>query len=168
MRQAFLSRDGRVVRSMTDPCCAEPTSTGTPKTQHGHMMQLLADEEPLAFHAVLPHGSVLKCISELLMRCAPHVPLTVDGGGLAFVACDPATGRLIHIALRAEDLLEYDFRRDHPLRCTLESGSMHAVFHQLKKKDVVLLYATASGRFGTLVGTCHGPPSRSGTRRAAA
>jgi hypothetical protein len=77
----------------------------------------------------VPHGSVLKCISELLMRCAPHVPATVDADGLSFVACDPATGRLIHIVLHTTDLLDFRFRRDHPLRCTLESSSLYAVFH---------------------------------------
>ena len=32
-----------------------------------------------------------------------------------------------------------------------ESGSLHGVFHQLKRKDVVILYATAAGQFGSLV-----------------
>lgn len=64
------------------------------------MIDMLNAETALAFHAVVPHGSVLKSISELLMRCAPHVPVHVDGRGLSFTACDPTSGRLIHIVLR--------------------------------------------------------------------
>ena len=109
------------------------------------LLGLLEHEEELAFHAVIQHGSMLKCISELLMRCAPHISLTVDTSGLSFVACDPASGRLIHIVLVATDMGGYRFARTSPMRCVLDSNSLHAVFHQLKRKDTVVLYATASG-----------------------
>ena len=53
------------------------------------------------------------------MRCASHVPVTVDPNGLSFMACDPASGRLIHVVLQAADLVGFCFLREHPLRCTL-------------------------------------------------
>ena len=109
------------------------------------LLGLLEHEDELAFHAVIQHGSMLKCISELLMRCAPHISLTVESSGLSFVACDPASGRLIHIVLMATDMGGYRFARTSPMRCVLDSNSLHAVFHQLKRKDTVVLYATASG-----------------------
>lgn len=130
MLQGRLTRDLRVVRSPSSSTKRPRTGTSpcddanTPTV--ARMMALLDAEEPLAFSAVVPHGSTLKSISELLMRCAPHVPVTVDPEGLSFVACDPGTGRLIQVALRAADLLQHRFHREHPLRCTLESASLHA------------------------------------------
>lgn len=119
------------------------------------LVRLLDGEEQLAFHAVIPQGNVLKCIAELLMRCASYVPVTVDSDGLTFVACDTNSGRLIHIVLHHKDLRSFNFLRTQPLRCTLESSSLHAVFHQhwgtgtpnapimqLKRRDTVVLYAT--------------------------
>lgn len=101
------------------------------------MVSLLDNEAQLAFHAVVPHGNILKCVSELLMRCAPHVAVTVDRMGMSFVACDPTSGRLIHVVLGANDLLDFRFLRQHPLRCTLESSSLHAVFHQLRPRRLL-------------------------------
>ena len=40
------------------------------------LIGILQSEQNLAFFAVLPQGNVLKSASELLMRCAPHVPVT--------------------------------------------------------------------------------------------
>lgn len=115
------------------------------------LIQLLEHEEELAFHAVIRHGNMLKCISELLMRCAPNVSLTIDPTGLSFVACDPASGRLIHIVVTSGDMGGFHYKRRSAMRCLLESHSLHAVFHQLKRKDTVVLYATVSGQFGSLV-----------------
>ena len=74
------------------------------------------EEEGLLFHAVLPQGSVLKCVSELLLRCATQTPLVVhteaflgprptlkcsvllDAQGITLTACDQNSGRLIHSA----------------------------------------------------------------------
>lgn len=159
MRQSVLTRDLRVVRQPhrdTADRAGRRATPGPSATARGldgarALIGILDAETELAFHAVVPQGHVLKCIAELLVRCAPHVPVTVDAGGLAFVACDPASGRLIHIALRAADLVDFRFLREHALRCTLESASLHAVCHQLKRKDAVLLYATALGQFGSLV-----------------
>lgn len=93
-------------------------------------------EEDLAFYCVLPSGTTLKCISELLLRCAPNASVTVDATGMVFVACDPASGRLIHIELRAADMLRYRFLGTNPpLRSILECSSLHSVFGQLKRKD---------------------------------
>jgi hypothetical protein len=125
MRQAELTWDLQVVLR---PATRKPAAQGVQT-----MVRLLdAEQEQLAFHAIVPHGSVLKCVSELLMRCAPHVPVCVDASGMSFVACDPTSGRLIHVVLAADDFLEFRFLRQHPLRCTLESSSLHAVFHQLR------------------------------------
>lgn len=92
------------------------------------------NEEELAFHAVVPHGNVLKSVAELLMRCAPHVSLTVDPReGLSFLACDQVGGRLIHVVLTPADMAAFVFQRTTPMRCMLESNSLHAVFHQLSR-----------------------------------
>lgn len=117
----------------------------------GALIGTLNAEEDLAFYCVMPSGSTLKCISELLLRCAPNAPVTVDAAGMVFVACDPASGRLIHIELRAADMLRYRFMGNAPLRSTLECNSLHSVFGQLKRKDQVVLYATHSGEWGSLV-----------------
>jgi hypothetical protein len=53
----------------------------------------------------VPNGSILKCISELLLRCAPSAPVHVDAGGIVFVACDPASGRLVHVSLKPAIIL---------------------------------------------------------------
>lgn len=111
----------------------------------------LKAEEDLAFYCVLPSGSTLKSISELLLRCAANAPVTVDASGMVFVACDPASGRLIHIELRAEDMLRFRFLGTATLRSTLECSSLHSVFGQLKRKDQVVLYATHGGEWGSLV-----------------
>jgi hypothetical protein len=115
------------------------------------LVQLLQNEEELAFHAVIPHGNVLKCISELLMRCAPHVSLTIQSQGLVFLACDPTGGRLIHITLMSGDMRGFSYSRSASMRFMLETNSLHAVFNQLKRRDTVVLYATVSGQFGSLV-----------------
>ena len=91
------------------------------------LVQLLQKEEELAFHAIIPHGNILKSVSELLMRCAPHVSLTIDNDGLIFLACDPNGGRLIHIVMSRGDMRGFCFRRSSPMRCTLETNSLHAV-----------------------------------------
>ena len=115
MRQGTLTRDLRVSRGLRSP-------GGTQA-----MIAILLEAEPeLAFHGVVPCGSVLKSIAELLMRCAAHVPVTVDANGLSFVACDAVSGRLVHVVLDAADLGNFRFLRDHPLRCTLESASLNA------------------------------------------
>lgn len=86
------------------------------------LLGLLHAEGDLVFHAVIPHGNVLKCVSELLVRCAAHVPVTVDGNGIGFTACDPTSGRLIHIHLHPRDMMDFRFLRGAPLRVTLETG----------------------------------------------
>ena len=91
----------------------------------------------------------------------------MDRGGIAFVASDQTSGRLIHIFLSREDMLEFRVMQESlPFRCTLETGSIHnqsaafacdrphpasAVFHQLKRRDNVVVYANASGHVGSLV-----------------
>ena len=115
------------------------------------LVNLLQNEEELAFHAIIPHGNILKCISELLMRCAPHVSLTIQTTGISFLACDPTGGRLIHINITNGDMHSFSYRRSTQMRCVLESSSLHAVFHQLKRRDMVVLYGTTSGQFGSLV-----------------
>ena len=72
---------------------------------------------------------MLKCISELLVRCASQVSMTVNANGLGFLACDPLRGRLIHIVIKNADMGGFSFKRHAPLRCILESNSLHAVFH---------------------------------------
>lgn len=71
------------------------------------LIKTLEMEENLAFFCVLPSGSSLKCISELLMRCAPNAVVTVEPTGVVFIACDPNSGRLVHIDLRAADMLKF-------------------------------------------------------------
>jgi hypothetical protein len=115
------------------------------------LIKTLADEENLAFVGVLPSGSILKCMSELLLRCAPNAPVTVDPGGMVFVACDAASGRLVHIDIRATDMLKFRFHAKAPLRSTIECSSLHSVFSQLKRKDQVVIYATLGGEWGSLV-----------------
>ena len=103
MRQTTLGKWLRVQRSpRTDDSIAS-------------LIGILKNEDNLAFYAVLPQGNVLKSASELLMRCAPHVPVTADANGIGFVACyegfarcghaprrDPPSGRLIHILFAAQ------------------------------------------------------------------
>lgn len=116
------------------------------------LIRLVAAEEDLAFHAVVPHGNILKSVAELLVRCTPQIPVTVDQTGIVFVACDPASGRLIRVHLHAADLLHFRFFLGGvPLRATLEATSLHATCYQLKRKDAVVLYATTAGQFGSLV-----------------
>ena len=45
-------------------------------------------------------------------------------------------------------MVQYEFYSDanSTIRYTLETGSMHAVFHQLKRKDQVVLYANTNGQ----------------------
>ena len=128
------------------------------------LVDLLLADEPLVWHAVIPFGTrppddprslspnTLKCIAELLLRCAPQTPISVDHDGIVFVACDQGSGRLIHILLSAEDLIQFQFHSEKvPFRCTLETSSLHAVFHQLKRKDTVVLYANTQSGVGSLV-----------------
>lgn len=114
---------------------AASSGSGRPAAGHQALVDLLQREEQLTFHAVLPFGHVLKCVSELLLRCAAQTPLTVDGArGLVFLASDPNSGRLIHVCLHRRDMVQ--FRLYGPagsgavLRHTLETGSIHAVFHR--------------------------------------
>ena len=118
MRQTRLTRDLRVVWEPPPPRSGEAAAHDR-RRGIDSLIEFLNTETQLAFHAVIPHGNILKCISELLMRCASHVPVTVDPTGISFVACDPASGRLIHVVLQAPDLVDFCFLRDHPLRCTL-------------------------------------------------
>ena len=93
------------------------------------LVDLVMAEEQLCWHAVCPVGSTLKCIAELLLRCAPNTPIAVDVAGLTFIASDAASGRLIQIRLSAADLLQFRIHRGPtPFRCTLETSSLHAVF----------------------------------------
>ena len=84
----------------------------------------------------LPMGSTLKSVAELLLRCAPQTPLSVDPGGVSFVASDASSGRLIHVRLGAEDLLQFHIHHggSSPFRCTLETGSIHAVFRPMGRR----------------------------------
>lgn len=104
------------------------------KTKHDSsktLVDMLMVQEELQWHAIVPFGNVLKSISELLLRCAPHTPMTVDHTGIFFVSCDQTSGRLIHIILLKEDLIDFKLHSDNvPFRCTLETGSLHAGFHQ--------------------------------------
>jgi hypothetical protein len=136
MRQTTLGADLRLDKR------GQPSSADA-------LVKLLDLEEEIAFYGVIPHGNVLKCIWELLMRCSSHVPVTSNDQGVTFVACDSPSGRLIHIVIQKEDMLAYRFNRVHGLRYSIDSNSLHAVFNQLKRKDVVVLYATVSGRFGS-------------------
>ena len=148
MRQSCLTKDLRVVRG-TDVCESRGIKrkvTPCGGTIEG-MVALIGGEGSLAFYAMIAQGSMLRSIAELLVRCAPQVPVTVDGDGLSFVACDAPSGRLVQVLLRAEDLSAFRFMRSHPLRCSLESASLHAVCQQLKRRDAVVLYATANGQF---------------------
>ena len=115
------------------------------------LIKLLSEESELMFVAVLPHGSVLKCISELLHRCSLYVPLVATSEGLRLTSCDSASGRLIQVVLRAADILHYECMGAGELRVTLDASSLHAVMHQLKRRDQVVLYGTRAGQVGSLV-----------------
>lgn len=90
MRQTSLTSSLGLSHRLWQP--AEATSPCT------KLVDLLQREERLSFHAVLPHGSTLKCISELLLRCATQTPLSVTPNGITLVASDATSGRLIHSA----------------------------------------------------------------------
>ena len=120
--------------------------TSSAAAGHQALVDLLQREEQLTFHAVLPFGHVLKCVSELLLRCAAQTPLTVDGArGLTFLASDPNSGRLIHVCLHRRDMLQFRLygggggddeaeaaaATASTIRYTLETGSIHAVFHRI-------------------------------------
>ena len=93
------------------------------------LIDFLCAEEAVVFYAVIPFGNTLKCIAELLLRCANQTPMTVDAEqGVAFTACDQNSGRLIHIVLRPRDMLRFHVAKA-PFRCTLETGSLFASFH---------------------------------------
>jgi len=95
------------------------------------LMQFLKDEEDIAFLAVIPQGNTLKCISELLYRCSQYVPLVATSQGLRFSSCDPLSGRLIQVRLLSGDMIQWCFYdKASSMRMTLESSSLHAVFHQ--------------------------------------
>lgn len=97
------------------------------------LVDFLRTEEELLFHAVLPLGNTLKCIAELLLRCAPQSPMTVDPeNGLCFSACDPGSGRLIHIRIHPDDMIQFRVysAAKTPFRCSLETGSLFASFHR--------------------------------------
>lgn len=143
MRQTTLGTNLRLVRKRAH----------TPKTSQGSrrpvveetrdegpraLVDLLRSEEDLAWYAIgrgtvytralrsIPFGNTLKCISELLLRCASQTPITVDRGGIAFVASDQTSGRLIHIFLSRDDMLEFKVIQESlPFRCTLETSSIH-------------------------------------------
>lgn len=94
------------------------------------LMQFLKDEEDIAFLAVIPQGNTLKCISELLYRCSQYVPLVASPQGLRFSSCDPLSGRLIQVRLLPGDMIQWCFYdKASNVRMTLESSSLHAVFH---------------------------------------
>lgn len=96
------------------------------------LVDFLCGEEDLIFHAVLPLGNTLKCIAELLLRCAPQSPMCVDAEhGLTFTACDPSSGRLIHIRIHPDDMIQFRMHsvQKAPFRCSLETTSLFASFH---------------------------------------
>ena len=55
---------------------------------HKNLVDLVRREERLVFHAVFPHGATLKCMSELLLRCASQAPLSAGPQGITMVASD--------------------------------------------------------------------------------
>lgn len=85
------------------------------------------DDDGLSFFGVLPSGSTLKCVSELLVRCAPMASVTLDAKGLVFVACDTVSGRLVHIVLRAGDMLQFECRVPAVTRYVLECAAFYSV-----------------------------------------
>ena len=103
------------------------------------------------FHAMMPSGITLKSVAELMVRCSQQTSTTVDDTGITFVACDPTSGRLIRVHIHPADMQHFRFMGQTQLKCTLESPSLHAVFHQLKRRDQVVLYGTHDGQFGSLV-----------------
>lgn len=112
MHQMTLSTDMRLARSSAD------------RVDGGEaLIRLVADEEDLAFHAVVPHGSTLKSLAELLVRCTPQIPVTVDASGIVFVACDPASGRLIRVHLHAADLLHRTVVQSGCVACSAIRGN---------------------------------------------
>lgn len=116
-----------------------------------HLMTYLNHEENVSFIAVFPHGNVLKSVGELLYRCSQLVPLIADGDGLQLSSCDQTSGRLIRVELSRGDMLRYSLLRPEGLRITLDANSLHATFHQLKRRDRVIIYGKANGEIGTLV-----------------
>lgn len=88
------------------------------------LMNFLRAEEDVAFVAVFPQGSILKCVGELLYRCSQSVPVIAGVDGLKLSSCDPTSGRLIQVTLRKDDMLRYDLRRQEGLRVTLDATSL--------------------------------------------
>jgi hypothetical protein len=121
------------------------------------LIEIIREQSELVFLAVLPHGNLLKCISELLYRCSSYSTLVASPDSLRLASCDPSSGRLIQITLCPQDMVEYQFfginggfvANNMPLRVTLDASSLYAVsilfFLQKKKKDASDASTEAAG-----------------------
>ena len=90
------------------------------------LLSLLEQEGTLVFVAVFRHGNMLKCIAQLLQRCAPCTSFAVCSDGLLFIAFDPGTSRLIHVDIRPADLVQFRYQRAEGCRYALETSSLYA------------------------------------------
>lgn len=149
MRQTTLSCGLRLVLHKND-------TKGT--TAHATLLRILQaqyDPEELAGVAVLCAGAVLKHIAELLLRCHAHALLCVHPvHGLIMAAKDPVSERRVHVRIGPADLAYFAYTGGPDVamvRGLVQNHSLYAICHQLKRRDIVLLYATHDGRFGTLV-----------------
>ena len=169
------------------------------RQQQQHLVDILENEEPLKWHAIIPHGNSLAsgcgpscggrsrwsnaCLSCFFavhptrpwLSPGPFVRADrppADASGIRFSSGDVLSNRLINIHLHPSDLLEFCLHRTPhgTFKCTLETSSIHAVFHQLfrrcpiglhppwlpKRKDTIVLYETVNGTVGCLVNTAAG------------
>jgi hypothetical protein len=119
MRQTTIASDFKLGRGLSNPVLKTLIETLN-----------AADDANLAFFCIMPSGSILKCVSELLWRCAPVASGTVHAGGLVFVAGDTMSGRLVKIDLCDRDMLQFSCWVSAPTRDALECSALYGVFQQ--------------------------------------
>lgn len=80
---------------------------GSEKQPVALLTDTLGDESATSFYCVMANGSMLKCICELLVRCASHAPVQITASGLEFFASDVPNGRLIHARFASGDMVVF-------------------------------------------------------------
>lgn len=114
-----LTQDSNRMVKTVDAMCP-PSRQPTPISSTGCLSQSVSYN--------WPEWTQLSLLWSYLLTMWPAISKRGDG-------FDPTGGRLIHIVITNGDMGGFQFHRTVPMRCSLETNSLHAVFHQLKRKD---------------------------------